>query len=77
MAGVKNPIIPPIIAKIKAVVRICLRDLQIGMIRSLRSISSSELDGDGVLSVIAEWFLTTKRIFFNHEFHELGEEHGR
>ncbi len=35
---------------------------------SRRSISSSELDGDGVLSVIAECKLTSMEKSFNHGF---------
>jgi hypothetical protein len=50
---------------------------------SRRSISSSEEEGDGVFSDICKYYITSKgdfsitnEKFFNHEFHELGEEHG-
>ena len=64
--------------------RICLRADQRVRMRSFKSISSSELDGDGVFSDIGKYYITskgdfliTKGKFFNDEFHELGEEHGK
>jgi len=66
-----------------AVVRICIRAFQRGRMMSRRSISSSEEEGDGVFSDICKYYITSKgdfsitnEKFFNHEFHELGEEHG-